>query len=67
MKKRCDLTIARSYGCDSWSFISGPGGQISLGVFGTGISVRTGHWQAPAGHWQEEPQLQVWSEPIKPF
>ncbi|OJJ81150.1 uncharacterized protein ASPGLDRAFT_50682, partial [Aspergillus glaucus CBS 516.65] len=23
----------------------------------------TGHWQAPAGHWHEAPQLQVWSEP----
>lgn len=23
----------------------------------------TGHWQAPAGHWHEAPQLQVWSGP----
>lgn len=28
--------------------------------------ILTGHWQAPAGHWQEAPQLQVWSEPRNP-
>lgn len=27
-------------------------------------SQHTGHWQAPAGHWHEAPQLQVWSGPV---
>lgn len=31
-------------------------------VSGVKIS-HTGHWHAPAGHWQEAPQLQPWSEP----